>query len=213
MVRGTVPELRRLITRQISRPLPSRSARGETISEIRGRLMRRVVVTGMGMVTPVGHDLESTWTALLEGKSGVGPISLFDARTSRPGSPPRSRISASADYLRRRRPVGRAFPEHQVRPGRRPDGHQGFGPARVASPTRPPRFGVYLGAGEGQQDFPRFVQLVHESTRDGPRCDTSEFTRLGLHELHPIREAEQEPGTPAATSPASSAPGARTRTA
>src|SRR5690242_18998996 len=43
--------------------------------------MRRVVVTGMGMVTPVGRDLEATWSALLEGESGVGPISLFDART------------------------------------------------------------------------------------------------------------------------------------
>ena len=43
--------------------------------------MRRVVVTGMGMVTPLGRDLETTWTALLAGKSGVGPISLFDART------------------------------------------------------------------------------------------------------------------------------------
>ncbi len=43
--------------------------------------MRRVVVTGMGMVTPVGRDLESTWASLLEGKSGVGTISLFDART------------------------------------------------------------------------------------------------------------------------------------
>src|SRR5580698_7336456 len=43
--------------------------------------MRRVVVTGMGMVTPLGRDLETTWSALLAGKSGVGPISLFDART------------------------------------------------------------------------------------------------------------------------------------
>src|SRR5262249_10649406 len=43
--------------------------------------MRRVVVTGMGMVTPMGPDLESTWSALLAGRSGVGPIELFDART------------------------------------------------------------------------------------------------------------------------------------
>src|SRR4029077_20533936 len=43
--------------------------------------MRRVVVTGMGMVTPVGGDLKTSWSALLAGKSGVGPISLFDART------------------------------------------------------------------------------------------------------------------------------------
>lgn len=39
---------------------------------------RRVVVTGLGSVTPLGHDVESTWAAMKEGRSGVGPISLFD---------------------------------------------------------------------------------------------------------------------------------------
>src|SRR5260370_42468592 len=43
--------------------------------------MRRIVVTGMGMVTPLGRDLETTWSALQEGRSGVGPITLFDAAT------------------------------------------------------------------------------------------------------------------------------------
>ena len=39
---------------------------------------RRVVVTGMGMVTPVGNDLQSTWEALKAGRSGGGPITQFD---------------------------------------------------------------------------------------------------------------------------------------
>lgn len=39
--------------------------------------MERVVVTGIGMVTPVGLDLETTWQALTEGKSGVANITLF----------------------------------------------------------------------------------------------------------------------------------------
>src|SRR4051812_15395591 len=42
-------------------------------------MQRRVVVTGMGMVTPVGRDLESSWKSLQEARSGVGLISLFDA--------------------------------------------------------------------------------------------------------------------------------------
>src|SRR5215470_16418677 len=42
---------------------------------------RRVVVTGMGMVTPVGLDVESSWEALREGRGGVGPVTLFDAGT------------------------------------------------------------------------------------------------------------------------------------
>src|SRR5215510_9664389 len=41
--------------------------------------MERVVVTGMGLVTPLGIGADSTWSSLLEGKSGVGPITLFEA--------------------------------------------------------------------------------------------------------------------------------------
>lgn len=40
---------------------------------------RRVVVTGMGMVTPLGHTVEDTWKAILAGKSGVALIDSFDA--------------------------------------------------------------------------------------------------------------------------------------
>jgi 3-oxoacyl-[acyl-carrier-protein] synthase II len=162
----------------------------------RGELfMRRVVVTGMGMVTPLGPDLESTWSALQEGRSGVGPISLFDARTFP------TRIAAEvpnfqlANYIEQ--------PERWSEHSR--NSRFAIAAASMAMTdsglleTQPDldrsRFGVYLGSGEGQQDFPRFVSLVHRSTRNG-RVDTQEFTRIGLLELHPVREAEQEPGTP-----------------
>mgnify|MGYP005907547565 FL=1 len=41
--------------------------------------MRRVVVTGLGMVSPLGLDVESSWKALLAGECGIGPITEFDA--------------------------------------------------------------------------------------------------------------------------------------
>jgi 3-oxoacyl-[acyl-carrier-protein] synthase II len=40
---------------------------------------KRVVITGLGATTPIGNDLDSYWQALLAGKSGVGPITHFDA--------------------------------------------------------------------------------------------------------------------------------------
>ncbi len=40
---------------------------------------RRVVVTGMGMVSPLGNDMETSWDSIVNGRSGLGPITLFDA--------------------------------------------------------------------------------------------------------------------------------------
>jgi beta-ketoacyl-acyl-carrier-protein synthase II len=40
---------------------------------------RRVAVTGLGLVTPAGNDVASTWDALLAGRSGVAPVTVFDA--------------------------------------------------------------------------------------------------------------------------------------
>jgi 3-oxoacyl-[acyl-carrier-protein] synthase II len=159
--------------------------------------MRRVVVTGMGMVTPVGSDLETTWAALLEGKTGVGPISLFDARTF----PTRIAAEVKDFRLEQYRPDASRWVDHSR------NTKFALAAAQMAMDdsqllqSKPgldrSRFGVYLGAGEGQQDFPRFVKLVYQTTHVG-KVSTAEFTRLGLHQLHPICEAEQEPGTPAA---------------
>ena len=40
---------------------------------------RRVVITGMGAITPLGHTVDETWAGIKAGKSGIGPITLFDA--------------------------------------------------------------------------------------------------------------------------------------
>ncbi|MBU6404853.1 MAG: beta-ketoacyl-ACP synthase II [Pseudomonadota bacterium] len=42
---------------------------------------RRVVITGMGIKSPVGNDLDSAWRAIREGHSGIGPLTQFDAST------------------------------------------------------------------------------------------------------------------------------------
>ena len=39
---------------------------------------RRVVVTGLGAVTPVGNNVKDTWEGLKSGRNGIAPITLFD---------------------------------------------------------------------------------------------------------------------------------------
>ena len=158
-------------------------------------MQRRVVVTGMGMVTPVGRDLESSWSALQEGRSGVGRITLFDA-SSFP-----TKIAAEVHEFELGDYVSDAerWTEHcrntkfAIAAARMAIDHSGL---ETKSDLDRSRFGIYLGSGEGQQDFPRFVKLVHAASRNG-HVDTTCFTRQGVKELHAIHEAEQEPGTPA----------------
>ncbi len=158
-------------------------------------MRRRVVVTGMGMITPVGRDVESSWSSLQEGRGGVGPVTLFDAATFA------TRIAAEvanfklSDYRSdadRWRDYSRTS-QLALAAGTLAMKHSGLSEA----PPDPTRFGIYLGSGEGQQDFARFVELIHRSSRGDGHVDTAEFTRLGVRSLHAIREAEQEPGGPA----------------
>jgi 3-oxoacyl-[acyl-carrier-protein] synthase II len=44
------------------------------------KMMKKVVVTGMGAITPLGNDVASFWDGLINGRSGAGPITKFDAR-------------------------------------------------------------------------------------------------------------------------------------
>ena len=159
-------------------------------------MQRRVVVTGMGMVTPVGRDLESSWEALREGRNGVDSITLFDASTFPTQIAAEVEGFALENYLGKE-PAER-WQEHcrttlfALASAKMAMDQSGLNDDKDFDRTR---FGVYLGSGEGQHDFPRFVDLVHRSSRGG-KVDPAIFTSLGPGTLHPIREAEQEPGAP-----------------
>ncbi|NQT17143.1 MAG: beta-ketoacyl-[acyl-carrier-protein] synthase II, partial [Planctomycetes bacterium] len=154
-------------------------------------MRRRVVVTGIGCVTPLGAGIEPTWDGLLKSKSGIGYITLFDASNFP------TKISAEVrDWDLS--DVGED-PQQWKHQGRHT--HFAIGAAKKAmadsgiehTKIDPSRFGIYTGSGEGQQDFDRFTQMMLAGLAGGETLDLARFTRAGLETLHPIGEMEQEP--------------------
>ena len=140
-------------------------------------MRRRVVITGIGTINPLSQDVETLWSKLKEGESGVGFTSIFDASNFP------TKISAEVrDWDLDQ--VGED-PQRWTQQGR----HTRFaiGAARIAVEASgimdgtldPTRLGVYLGSGEGNQDFHAFTQMVTSALTED-QIDLSRFTKTGL---------------------------------
>jgi len=157
-------------------------------------MRRRVVVTGVGCVTPIGNDVQAMWASLLQGRSGVDYITHFDAS----GFP--TKFAAEVKDFRLGNSIDR--PERFEYAGRNIRFAIGAAVQAIEQAELtddkfdPTRFGVYLGAGEGQQDFFLFMRLIANAQKEG-HFDMDRFTREGLQSMNPQEELEQEPNMPA----------------
>jgi 3-oxoacyl-[acyl-carrier-protein] synthase II len=158
---------------------------------------RRVVITGMGWVTPLGHDVETVWQRMLAGESGVGPTTLFDARTFPSSFSAEVRSFALEDFLGRdaaRHGDGSRNTQFALAAAARAWTHAGLDGDADKDPTR---VGVYLGGGEGPIDFGPFsvAALAGCLDDDGQPTplDTVCWARSALSVLRGPFELEQDP--------------------
>ncbi len=157
-------------------------------------MRRRVVITGIGCINPLGNDIDTMWSALQEGKSGVGYTTIFDA----------SRFPTKISAEIKDWDISQAGedPKRWQYSGR----HSRFaaGAAKQAvessgildSITDPTRLGVYLGSGEGNQDFLSFSKMMTSALFNKEELSLTNFTQAGLETLNPLVEIEQEPSLP-----------------
>ncbi|XZE32760.1 beta-ketoacyl-[acyl-carrier-protein] synthase family protein [Pirellulaceae bacterium SH501] len=158
-------------------------------------MRRRVVVTGIGMINPLGHDVTTVWSALKESKSGVGKISLFD-----PTGYPTTIAAEVKSWDVSQCGEDSVLWSHRGRHTRFAIGaaHQAIKQSGILdSGLDPTRLGVYMGAGEGNQDFHNFTTMMAAGVQNGP-FDLAAFLRKGREVLDTKAELEQEPNMPAA---------------
>ena len=166
-------------------------------------MRHRVVITGMGIVCPLGHSVERMWEGLMAGASGVGPTTLFDASTF-----PTTFGAEVKDYDVRLF-VKNAEPHIKGSRGSLfavGAAAQACRQARIDIETDSPadgidrrKMGIYLGAGEGSVNNDAFFSALADSWQADKQCpDWHKWVETASVRMDAAGELEQEPNMPAA---------------
>lgn len=159
---------------------------------------RRVVITGMGWITPLGDDIEAVWQRLLKGDSGISPTEIFDATTFP------TTFSAQVKGFDLAKYLGADAERHRM--GSR-NVQFGLAAAQIAwksagldqcSNLDPTRTGIYLGGGEGPIDFFNFAEAAvkawnREANNGKGDLDSCKWAEVAAQRLDAVRELEQDP--------------------
>jgi len=166
-------------------------------------MTNRVVITGMGIVCPMGHDVETVWTGMMQGKSGIANTTIFDASTF-----PSTFSAEVKDY---------SLAKYTRNPQLHKDSNRGSGFAIGAAvqackqagidieTTEPAdqinrkKMGIYLGAGEGSVDNDVFFNaIINGWNTEKNEMDWGRWAEIAFEQMTPMCELEQEPNMPAA---------------
>jgi 3-oxoacyl-[acyl-carrier-protein] synthase II len=157
--------------------------------------MSRVVITGTGWITPMGHDIESVWKKLLAGESGIARTTLFDASTFP------TTISAEVknfDLAQHISPVnGHAAGGRNTQFALASCAQAWKQSGLEAANLDFDQVGIYLGSGEGSLDFDAFTAADLAAWQpDTQKIDTVKWAELARELMDVTRELEQEPNMP-----------------
>lgn len=154
-------------------------------------MRRRVVITGMGVITPLGHSVADLFASQAEGRTAVAPISHFDARTFPTAFASEVRDFDLSKHIRgaeRFRNCG-VNTEYALAAGRAALAEAGL----LGDKGDRSRMGVYLGSGEGKEDFEMLVRSSADATPVGERtANIRQAVGLLYQRLNGAQEAEQE---------------------
>jgi 3-oxoacyl-[acyl-carrier-protein] synthase II len=157
----------------------------------------RVVITGMGWVTPLGHDLDTVWSKLVAGVSGVTRIDRFAAETF-----PTTFAAQVRQFDFRKYVNDVSLHEHaglniQFALGAARQAWNQACLSNARTKVNPRRVGIYLGAGEGILDFDNYVRSnIAGWDEELNKVDARKWAQAALACMNPWLEIEQEANMP-----------------
>ena len=159
-------------------------------------MSQRIVITGMGWITPLGHDLETVWSALLSGASGVDQTTRFDASTFPTTFSAQVKDYDHNDYVSKKElhegvGLNTSFALGAAVQAWKMAGLDSFDKLDSS------RLGIYLGSGEGSLDFDNYVAANLAGWNADDRAIDGKAWATKAHEcLQALVEIEQEPNMP-----------------
>ena len=166
------------------------------MSGARDSTKKRIVITGMGWITPLGHDLDTVWARMMRSESGVSKIDRFDASTFPTTFAAQVRDFNVVSYvddpaIHRHAGLNTQFALGAAR--------QAWEQACLGSypDLNRKRTGIYLGAGEGVLDFDGYCRTNLSAWDQEKRAvDGKRWAAAGLANMTDWKEIEQEPNMP-----------------
>lgn len=148
----------------------------------------RVVITGMGAVTPLGSNVRDTWRGLCEGLSGVGPITLFNAESFPTRIAGEVKKTDFSRWKKAETKLGRNS-LFALEAAQEALTEAGLKDHRLD----PERVGVYFGAGDGGFDFEEYASILTDSLRENELVSPARYLSNSVKHINPKKLLEQEP--------------------
>ncbi|MBI4971734.1 MAG: beta-ketoacyl-[acyl-carrier-protein] synthase family protein [Candidatus Omnitrophica bacterium] len=155
-------------------------------------MSRRVVVTGVGIVSPLGNNVKNTWDNMMLGASGVGSITLFEASTFPTKIAGEVKNFNFKPWIDRDKLLARVGRNTQFAVYAAGEAYEDAGLDHFD--YDPKRMGIYFAAGDGGVDLKNFIGALCASWgNNGEVIDKTDYLKNGVNILNRYAELEQEP--------------------